>query len=67
MKRKDFEEALYDSDRIITRNFSRFRVQKKIGGVAMINITKKALNASYAKLFVHDNLVECTPWESLNK
>ena len=67
LTRQEFEEALYDSETVVKRNFSRFQIDKKLGGVALINVTKKSLNAAYSKLYVSDNLVECTPWDSLNK
>ena len=67
LTRQEFEEALYDSETVVKRNFSRFQIDKKVGGVALINVTKKSLNAAYSKLYVSDNLVECTPWDSLNK
>ena len=67
MTRDEFEGALYDSETIVKRNFNRFQIHKKQGGVVLKNIQKKSLNAAYSKLFVHDNLVECTPWDSLNK
>ena len=67
MNREEFEGALYDSETIVKRNFNRFQIHKKLGGVALTNITKKSLNAAHSKLYVSDNLVECTPWDSLKK
>ena len=67
LTREEFKGALYDSETIVKRNFNRFQIHKKLGGVALTNITKKSLNAAYSKLYVSGNLVECTPWDSLNK
>jgi len=67
MTRKEFEEALYDSDRTVTRTFNKMQFHKKLGRMATIKMTKKSLNAAYAKLFVPDNLVTATPWDCIKK
>ena len=67
MTRQDFEDALYNADCTIQRNFSRLQFHKKLGRMATINLTKKSLNAAYAKLFVRNNLVECCAWDELKK
>ena len=67
MTRQDFEDALYNADCTIQRNFSRLQFHKKLGRMATINLTKKSLNAAYAKLFVKNNLVECCAWDEVKK
>ena len=65
--RDEFYQALYNPDKIVTKNFTKMGFNKKLGGITVQNLSKKSLNSSYSKLYVHSNLVQCTPWDTIKK
>ena len=67
MTRQEFHDALYSYDCTITRNYNTFEFNKGAGKHCLVNKTKKSLNAAYSKMYVADNLVECTAWDSVKK
>ena len=63
MKIDEYRKALYNKNLQIRKNFTKLQFLKGPGTVCQISSTKRALNPCYSKLYVHDNLVECSPFE----
>ena len=59
----EYRRALYDKNIQVRKDFTKLQFLKGPGTVCQISSKKRALNPCYAKLFVHDNLVECTPFD----
>ena len=60
LKIPDYLDALFENS-IKKVNFNRIAIDKKYGSATTRNVKKKALNPSYLKLRVLDDLVTVTP------
>jgi hypothetical protein len=58
-------EALFEN-KIAKINFNRIAIDKKFGSATTRSITKKALNPSYLKLKVRDDLITIIPHSDKN-
>ena len=58
----DFLSALYDPEHQVKRSYNKLEFVKSTGTICNLKITKRALNAAYAKLYTSD-LVQCKSWD----
>jgi hypothetical protein len=62
---EQYLEALFEN-KIAKVQFNRIAIDKKIGSATTRSVTKKALNPSYLKLKVKDDLISITPFSDKN-
>ena len=59
----EYRQALYNKEQQVQKAFTKLQFLKGPGNICQISSSKRALNSCYAKLRVHSNLVECTPFD----
>ena len=62
MKVEEYRTALYDPELQVQRAYNKLQFVQAAGTICNILTKKRALNASYCKLYSED-LVQCKSWD----